>query len=89
VLAPSRWLAAADPLPHTWEVTSDSIAAWAAGELDAAHLILVKPPGASGPHLVDAHFERTRRPGVTCDCLAAEDAIDLLGQHAALTARSM
>jgi probable H4MPT-linked C1 transfer pathway protein len=32
VLAPSAWLSAADPLPHSWEVTSDSIAAWVAGE---------------------------------------------------------
>ncbi len=40
VLAPSRWLRAADPLPHSWDATSDSVAAFVAGALDA------KPPGA-------------------------------------------
>jgi aspartokinase-like uncharacterized kinase len=45
VLAPSRWLREADPLPHSWDVTSDSIAAWVAGEVGARRLVLVKPPG--------------------------------------------
>ena len=50
VLAPSRWMRSADVLPHTWEVTSDSIAAFVAGALDAARLILIKPAsGALGP----------------------------------------
>jgi len=43
VLTPSRWMRSADVLPHTWEVTSDSIAAFVAGALDAARLILIKP----------------------------------------------
>jgi aspartokinase-like uncharacterized kinase len=43
VLAPSRWMRSADVLPHTWEVTSDSIAAFVAGALDAARLVLLKP----------------------------------------------
>ena len=43
VLAPSRWLRSADVLPRSWEVTSDSIAAFVAGAMDAARLILVKP----------------------------------------------
>jgi aspartokinase-like uncharacterized kinase len=43
VLAPSRWLRNADVLPHGWEATSDSVAAFVAGALDAARLILVKP----------------------------------------------
>lgn len=58
VLAPYRWLREADPLPHSWEVTSDSIAAWVAGELGAELLVLVKPAGAlaDAPGVVDAHF---------------------------------
>ncbi len=43
VLAPSRWLRAADPLPHSWDATSDSVAAFVAGALDARGLVLVKP----------------------------------------------
>ena len=43
VLAPSRWLRAADVLPHSWDATSDSVAAFVAGALDAERLVLVKP----------------------------------------------
>jgi 5-(aminomethyl)-3-furanmethanol phosphate kinase len=43
VLAPSRWMRSADVLPHGWEVTSDSIAAFVAGAVDAARLVLIKP----------------------------------------------
>lgn len=57
VLAPSRWLAQADPLPHTWDVTSDSIAAWVAGEAGVRDLVLVKPRAAREP-LVDPYFAR-------------------------------
>jgi aspartokinase-like uncharacterized kinase len=59
VLAPSRWRREADPLPHAWTVTSDSIAAWVAGAIGARRLILVKPPGAAGGDLVDPYFART------------------------------
>jgi aspartokinase-like uncharacterized kinase len=57
VLAPGAWLKTADPLPHTWDVTSDSIAAWVAGAVGARCLVLVKPPGA-GTTAVDAYFSR-------------------------------
>ena len=49
VLAPYQWMREADPLPHSWDVTSDSISAWVADQVGAARLVLVKPPGASGP----------------------------------------
>jgi 5-(aminomethyl)-3-furanmethanol phosphate kinase len=46
VLAPSMWLIETDPLPHSWDVTSDSIAAWVARALEARRLILVKSADA-------------------------------------------
>ena len=55
VLAPSRWMRAADVLPHTWDATSDSVAAFVAGALDADHLVLVKP-SVSGNDVVDRCF---------------------------------
>ena len=61
VLAPSAWLLRTDPLPHSWDVTSDSIAAWIARVLRARHLMLVKHgdgfiapdrgPGKMPPHV--------------------------------------
>ena len=42
VLRPAALLAG-DPLPLSWEVTSDSIAAWVAGAAKAERLVLVKP----------------------------------------------
>ncbi len=71
VLAPSQWLRAADPLPHSWDVTSDSIAAWVAGEFGAARLVLIKPPGSAG-ELVDPYFPRAVRPGTTVVTIAAD-----------------
>src|SRR5918993_6040455 len=43
VLAPSEWLRQHDPLPHSWDVTSDSIAAWIAGASGAREIVLLKP----------------------------------------------
>jgi 5-(aminomethyl)-3-furanmethanol phosphate kinase len=46
VLLPAALLLEADPLPASWTVTSDSIAAWVAGAAGAGRLVLVKPvPG--------------------------------------------
>jgi len=72
VLAPSRWVREADPLPHSWDVTSDSVAAWIAGALGATRLILIKPPAATG-NLVDAYFERAQPAGVDVAIVAADD----------------
>ena len=42
ILLPSTLIIQADPVPHSWEVTSDSIAAWVAGLANAPRLILLK-----------------------------------------------
>jgi aspartokinase-like uncharacterized kinase len=55
VLAPSRWMRAADVVPHTWDATSDSVAAFVAGALDVDHLVLVKP-SVSNDDVVDRCF---------------------------------
>jgi aspartokinase-like uncharacterized kinase len=77
VLAPSRWLRDADPLPHSWDVTSDSIAAWVAGEVGARRLVLVKPPGA-GDQAVDPYFHRALPPQMASSQVVAADQIDAL-----------
>lgn len=56
VLAPYRWMRSADVLPHTWEASSDSVAAFIAGALDAAHLVLVKPVDGEPQDMVDGCF---------------------------------
>jgi (4-(4-[2-(gamma-L-glutamylamino)ethyl]phenoxymethyl)furan-2-yl)methanamine synthase len=77
VIAPSDWLREADPLPHSWDVTSDSIAAWMTGQVGASSLILVKPPYANGADLVDAQFAGTLPAGVTSSIVTA-DRLDIL-----------
>jgi aspartokinase-like uncharacterized kinase len=73
VLAISRWLRDADPLPHTWAVTSDSIAAWVASAVGARRLVLVKPPEARSRGAVDAYFDRALTAGVTSTVVPADD----------------
>jgi len=78
VLAPSRWLREEDPLPHSWDVTGDSIAAWVAGAVGAHRLVLVKPRGA--PRLeqaVDPYFSRALPAGVAALTVAG-DQVDAL-----------
>ena len=55
ILLPRRLLEKEDPLPHTWDVTSDSIAAWVAG-VTGSHLLVIKSAD-SGSDLVDPMFQ--------------------------------
>lgn len=59
ILAPYKWIRDKDPLPHSWDVTSDSIAAWVAHAVGAKKLLLVKPV-EQGPDLVDPYFACVR-----------------------------
>lgn len=66
VLAPYRWLREADPLPHAWEVTSDSIAAWIATQVGARRLILIKAVAHDASTVVDRYFDRVRPLSMEC-----------------------
>ncbi len=54
ILLPKSVLQKEDPLPHTWDITSDSIAAWVAGVLKC-RLVIVKSTDF-GEDLVDPSF---------------------------------
>ena len=78
VLAPSRWLRETDPLPHSWDVTSDSIAAWVAGCLGAQRIVLVKPRGVDAAGAaVDPYFARALPAGVRATIVPV-DRLDVL-----------
>jgi aspartokinase-like uncharacterized kinase len=79
VLAPYRWMRSADVLPHGWEATSDSVAAFVAGALDAAHLVLVKPRDGALEELVDPWFARAVPAGLPCTVIGWERAGELPG----------
>ena len=79
VLAPYRWMRAADVLPHSWDATSDSVAAFVAGALDAERLILVKPVDeAPGRQLADPCFESVLPVGLRCDVVGWRRAAEVL-----------
>ena len=65
-LPASMVLASAD-IPASWDVTSDSLAAWLAGQVDAKHLVLVK----SGTLSVDGRDVRALTDAAIVDpCFA-------------------
>jgi aspartokinase-like uncharacterized kinase len=71
VLAPYRWVRSADVLPHSWEVSSDSIAAFVAGALDARRLILIKPDSAA-TDAVDSYFFTALPAGMPYSIMGAD-----------------
>jgi len=58
-----------DPLPHTWDVTSDSIAAVVAAALDAPELLLVKAVTGTPETLADPYFPIARPGTLAVRCL--------------------
>jgi aspartokinase-like uncharacterized kinase len=73
VLAPSRWLRTADPLPHSWDVTSDSIAAWIAAAVGASELVLIKAARATDDSAVDRYFTQALAASLTASIVSADD----------------
>lgn len=68
ILLPKRILQKSNPLPHSWDITSDSIAAWVAGEL-SSYLLVIKSID-SGPDLVDPSFQSILgQNGVSADII--------------------
>jgi len=72
VLAPYRWLREVDPLPHSWDVTSDSIAAWIAVQVGARQLVLIKASSHGEHSTVDRHFERARPAALKCSIITPD-----------------
>jgi 5-(aminomethyl)-3-furanmethanol phosphate kinase len=72
VLAPYGWLRESDPLPHSWDVTSDSIAAWIAARVGARELVLIKPSAHNEQSPVDRYFERVRPAALKCTIVTPE-----------------
>ena len=75
ILAPLALFRQMDPLPHSWQVTSDSMAAWLAGYVKARRLVLLKSvAGVYG-------FETPGQPPdllprISARALAAYDIVD-------------
>lgn len=72
VFAPYAWMRRDDPLPHSWEATSDSIAAVVAARLGARELLLVKAVAGATAALADAFFPAACPPGLPARCVTTE-----------------
>lgn len=88
VLAPFRWMRAADVLPHSWNATSDSVAGFLAGALGAAALVLIKPVSGDVGALTDPHFALYLPLGLRSAVLGAQEVGRLDGLIAELLMRA-
>jgi 5-(aminomethyl)-3-furanmethanol phosphate kinase len=88
VWSPARMVLGTPEIPCSWDVTSDSLAAWLAGKLGAARVILVKRARLRGDSasarqlvvrgVIDAAFpEFLRRSGAAAVVLHAAKAAEL------------
>jgi dihydroneopterin aldolase len=89
VWAPLNMVARAPDVPASWDVTSDSLAAWLAGRLAARRLLLIKHNVVSGPaqtrELADRGVVDAMFPDFL-DASGAEAAIVAVSDHAAARA---
>ena len=94
---PSAMVMEAADIPCSWDVTSDSLAAWLAGRLGAARLVLVKSVGVSGPTsaeeladrgIVDPLFPKfLQESGAEAVVLGPDDHAELVAHLGAQPAR--
>jgi dihydroneopterin aldolase len=81
VLGVYRWMRAADVLPHSWSATSDSIAAFIAGAVDARHLLLIKPVAGEASKLVDPCFAAVLPVGLPWTAVAWDELDEIEHVH--------
>jgi aspartokinase-like uncharacterized kinase len=75
LLAPSTLLLQVDPLPHSWQVTSDSIAAWLASYANIPLLVLLKSL-AGVPQLDERGGSNGFRSSIPAKDLIQYDIVD-------------
>jgi len=65
ILLPSSCMHHYDPLPHSWDVTSDTIAAWVAATLQGELLLLKSVDGITGAGVLMSHVTTPLETDVT------------------------
>lgn len=71
ILLPYKILREHDPLPHSWDVTSDSLAAWVAGMVGTPLLLLKSVDGiTSENHVLDFMTEEIPNDVIDSYCLS-------------------